>query len=197
MHCHPNPDLAGPHFRPTVPLVIGFLRFVGLLNAAIWFGAAVFFTFGAGPAVFSEDMKALLGPTNYPFFSGAIAQVLIARYFTLQLVCGAVAATHLFAEWLYLGRPMRRFTGYLLIALLGLGLVGVFGMQPKIKSLHHAKYTDATPQGRATAARSLAIWHGVAQTVNLFMLAGLGVYLWRVANPSEATRFVPAMKLRG
>jgi hypothetical protein len=194
---HSNPDLAGRGFHPTVPSVIGFLRFVGLLNAAIWLGAAVFFTFGAGPAVFSEDMKALLGPKNYPYFSGAIAQVLIARFFTVQLVCGAIAAVHLSVEWLYLGRPMRGFTGYLLIGLLVLGLAGDLGMQPKIKRLHTAKYAmNATPQSRATAARSLAIWHGVAQGVNLFILGGLVVYLWRVANPSDAPRFVPAVKLR-
>jgi hypothetical protein len=123
---------------------------------------------------------------------------LIGRYFTLQLICGVIAAMHLFTEWLYLGRPLRRLTGYLLVGLLVLGLTGDFGMQPKIKRLHTAKYAvNASPQSREAAARSLAIWHGVAQSVNLFMLAGLVVYLWRVANPPEATRFVPAAKLRG
>jgi len=57
--------------------VIGFLRIVGILNAAVWFGAAVFFTFGAGFAPFSAEMKRLLGSNNYPYFSGAIAQILI------------------------------------------------------------------------------------------------------------------------
>ncbi|HEY9173589.1 MAG TPA: DUF4149 domain-containing protein [Verrucomicrobiae bacterium] len=190
--------MARAGFHPTVASVIGFLRFVGLLNAAVWLGAAVFFTFGAGPAAFSDEMKTLLGPKNHPYFSGAIAQVLIARYFTFQLICGVIAALHLFTEWLYLGRPMRRFTGYLLVGLLLLGLAGDFGMQPKIKRLHAAKYAvNATPQSREAAARSLAAWHGVAQSVNLLMLAGLVVYVWRVANPSEATRFVPAVKLRG
>ncbi len=178
--------------------MIGFLRFVGLLNAAVWIGAAVFFTFGAGPAVFSEDMKTLLGPRNYPYFSGAIAQVLIARLFALQLICGAIAALHLFAEWLYLGRPMRGFTGYLLVGLLVLGLVGDLGMQPKIKRLHTTKYAvNAAPQTRAAAARSLAIWHGVAQGINLIMLGGLVVYLWRVANPSDAPRFVSGFSSSG
>jgi len=176
--------------------VIGFLRFVGMVNAAVWLGAAVFFTFAGGPAVFSDDMKALLGPNNFPFFSGAIAQVLIARYFRLQLVCGGIAVVHLFAEWLYLGRPMRRAAGYLLAVLLVFSLAGEFWMQPKIKALHHAKYTNATPQSREDAAHALRIWHGTAQGVNLLLLAGLVVYLWRVAHPEESARFVPAVKLR-
>jgi hypothetical protein len=176
--------------------VIGFLRFVGMVNAAVWLGAAVFFTFGGGPAAFSGDMEALLGPGNFPYFSGAIAQIMIARYFKLQLVCGGIAVVHLFAEWLYLGRPLRRFTCYLLALLLACGLAGGFWMQPKIKCQHHAKHTSATAQGREAAADSLRLWHGAAQGVNLLLLAGLVGYLWRVAQPEEFTRFVPAVKLR-
>lgn len=167
-----------------------------MVNAAVWLGAAVFFTFAGGPAVFSDDMKTLLGPNNYPYFSGAIAQVLIARYFKLQLVCGAIAVVHLFAEWLYLGRPLRRFGSYLLVLLVAFSLAGSIWMQPKMRSLHHAKYTAATAQDREAAASALRVWHGAAQGVNLLLLAGLVVYLWRVAHPEEITRFVPAVKLR-
>lgn len=167
-----------------------------MVNAAVWLGAAVFFTFAGGPAVFSDDMKTLLGPINFPYFSGAIAQVLIARHFKLQLVCGAIAVVHLFAEWLYLGRPLRRFGSYLLALLVAFSLAGSFWMQPRIKSHHHAKYTTATPQDREAAASALRVWHGAAQGVNLLLLAGLVVYLWRVAHPEEITRFVPAVKLR-
>lgn len=177
--------------------VIVFLRFLGMVNAAVWLGAAVFFTFGAGPAVFSSDMKTLLGTNNFPFYSGAIAQVLIARYFKLQLLCAVVAVIHLFLEWLYLGRPLRRVTGWLVLGLLALGAAGDFWFQPKIQRLHQAKYAvNASPEGRAAAARSLPPWHGAAQAVNLVMLGGLVVYLWRVARPDEPTRFVPAVKLR-
>jgi hypothetical protein len=57
------------------------LRAIGLLNLSIWFGAGIYFTVSAGPAAFSQDMKDLLGPTNYPYFSGAIAQLMIGRFF--------------------------------------------------------------------------------------------------------------------
>jgi hypothetical protein len=63
-------------------------------------------------------------------------------------------------------------------------------LQPKIKDLHRAKYTAATPQSREAAARSLRWWHGGAQGLNLLLLAGLVTYLWRVAHPEDTTRFV-------
>jgi len=173
--------------------VIEFLRFVGLMNAAVWFGATVFFAVGAGPAIFSQDMKHLLGENHYPYFSGAIAQIVIARYFHLQLVCSLVALLHAAAEWLYLGRPLQRFGLGLLLGLLFLSFVGGCGMQPRIKELHARKYAlNYAPEVRESAAKSLRVWHGLAQVVNVVMLGGLAVYLWRVAHPVSTARFVTA-----
>jgi len=180
--------------------VIGFLRFVGLMNAAVWFGAAIFFTFGVGAAPFSSEMKELLGPKNAPYFSGAIAQVLVTRYFHLQLACGMVALLHLLAEWIYFGRtPQKRWLG-LLIALVVTGLAGGYWLQPKMRELHKIKYgvgMKTSQAERDTADHSFRAWHGVAQGMNLLMLAGLAVYLWRVANPADPARFVSTTKFRG
>ena len=41
--------------------MINALRFIGIVNAAIWLGAAVFATLGAGPAFFSEAVLRLVG----------------------------------------------------------------------------------------------------------------------------------------
>jgi len=175
--------------------VIGFLRFVGILNAGVWLGAAVFFTFGAGLAPFSEEMKNLLGAKSYPYFSGAIAQIFIARYYNFQIVCAAVAVAHLLAEWLYLGKRPRKLQSGLLIGLCAAALLGGGWLQPKLKALHATKYGIHTrPELRETAGRSFRTWHGVSQVVNVLLVAGLGVYLWRAANPSDPTRFVSAMK---
>jgi hypothetical protein len=175
--------------------VIGFLRFVGLLNAAVWFGTAIFFSFGAGLVPFSQQMKNLLGPTNYPYFSGAIAQLLIARYFTFLVGCALVAVLHLLAEWLYLGKYPQKFQVGLLIGLASITLVGGYWLQPKLKALHAIKYAVNTrPEIRETADRSFRAWHGVSQVINLLMVGGLGVYLWRAANPSDQTRFVSAFR---
>jgi hypothetical protein len=178
--------------------VIGFLRFVGILNAAVWFGAAVFFTFGAGLAPFSQEMKTLLGPNNYPYFSGAIAQILIARYFHFQFACSVIAVLHLLAEWLYLGKYARKLQVALLLGLCAAALAGGYWLQPKLKSLHATKYgTSTRPEIRQAADRSFRAWHGVSQVVNLLVVTGLGVYLWRAANPSDPTRFVSAFKFTG
>lgn len=175
--------------------MIGFLRFVGILNAAVWFGGAVFFTFSAGLAPFSPEMKSLLGANNFPYFSGAIAQIVIARYFHLQLACGLVAVLHLLAEWLYLGKYPRAFQVGLLIGLCSAALAGGCWLQPKLKVLHATKYgINTQPEVREAADRSFRAWHGVSQVLNLLVVGGLATYLWRTANPSDPTRFVSAVK---
>ena len=171
---------------------------MGILNAAVWLGAAVFFTFGTGPAPFSPEMKTLLGPNNYPYFSGAIAQILIARYFHFQLVCAIVAALHLAAEWLYLGKYPPKLQVGLLIGLCAAALAGGYWLQPKLKALHATMYGTSTRPEMSEAAkaanRSFRAWHGVSQVVNLLLVGGLAAYLWRAANPSDPTRFVSALK---
>lgn len=168
---------------------------MGILNAGAWLGAAIFFSFSAGLAPFSPEMKTLLGPTNYPYFSGAIAQILIGRYFQFQIVCGFVAVAHLLAEWAYLGKRPRKLQTGLLAGLCAAALLGGCWLQPKLKALHATKYAIHTrPEIRETADRSFKTWHGVSQVINLLLVAGLGVYLWRATNPQDPTRVVSAMK---
>jgi hypothetical protein len=175
--------------------VIGFLRCVGLLNAAVWFGSAIFFTFGAGFIPFSQEMKSLLGPNNYPYFSGAIAQLYVARYFEFQVGCVIVAVLHLFAEWLYLGKYPQKLQAGLLAGLAAAALIGGFWLQPRLKALHAAKFgVNTRPEVREAATRSFRAWHGVSQVVNLLMVGGVAVYLWRAANPPSQTRFVSATR---
>jgi hypothetical protein len=182
--------------------VILVIRFIGILNAAVWLGAAVFFTFFAAPAFFSGDIKNF---GLHPFWPGAMAQLIIARFFQLQYICAVVALAHLLAEWVYLGRALHRSTLGLLLGLLMVGLVGGLWLQPKMKELHLAKYSmgpnykpvpmpDAV---RIRAAQSFRRWHGVSQVVNLAMLAGLAFYFWRVIHPPDNLRFVGAPKFRG
>ena len=167
------------------------------MNAAVWFGAAIFFTLAIAPAPFSAEMKDLLGSNTSPYFRGAIAQILIARYFHLQLACAGVAVLHLVAEWLYLGRAPRNFSVGLLAGLAAAALLGGSWFQPRMKELHSIKYDARRPQAERLAAdRSFSAWHGAAQGINLLMLAGLAVYLWRMANPADPTRFVSTAKFR-
>jgi hypothetical protein len=185
------------HF-PYCQLVIGFLRLIGVLNAALWLGGAVFFTLAAGPAFFSPDMEKLLEARNYPYFSVAIEQIIVARYFQFQIACALVALLHLLAEWFYLGRPARTFSFSVIAALLALVLIGGNLVQPRLKQLHATAYAlKVPPAGRAAAAASFRAWSNFSELLNFVVIGGLVVYLWRVTNHSDSMRFSSSVKCRG
>jgi hypothetical protein len=166
--------------------VTGILRFVGVANAGVWLGSSVFYTVAVAPAMGSADMETVLGPKNFPFFSGAIAQLLLTRYFHLHLACASVALLHLLLEWLYLGRAVRRVWVYLLVALFWISLVGSFWLGPTLRELHRGQHLlNATPV------------QGVFQSLNVFLIAGVAVYFWRAVHPPDELRFVGSPKIRG
>ncbi len=178
------------------PTVIAFLRWVGLFNAAVWLGSAIFLTVGAAPAFFSDEMKALLGPAH-PAYAGAMVQVMFTRFFTLQFVCGTIAATHLVAEWIYLGRAPEKLAVGLVGGLLLFSLLGSQWVQPKLRQFHATKYgKTSTPEQREEAAASMRMWHAASQIGNLAALAGLAVFFWRTGSRPEATRFASSSKFR-
>jgi len=174
--------------------VIGFLRLVGLFNAAIWFGAAVFCTFSVEPTAASQEMRDLLGPKSFPFFSVAISQLLADRYLRLFLLCSMVSLLHLLGEWLYLGRNPRKFWTTFLLTLLFGGVLQSYWIEPMLRNTHRIEYTR--PQQGEAAKRSYRIWHRVSEGINIILLTGVGIYLWRVANPTDVTRFVGTPKFR-
>jgi hypothetical protein len=186
--------------------VIAFLRWIGLVNAAVWFGASLLFTFVIAPAFFSPEMRQILGEqgANY-VHSGRLAAVVQARFFVLQHWCGAIAILHFLAEWVYLGKPMQKLTLGLLLGLFGLGLIGGLALQPKIIELHRVKYSlSSNAEQKAQATHSLKAWHGSASVANLLVLSALAVYFVRLNQSSDGTRFVssnkfapPAGKFRG
>ena len=178
--------------------MIGFLRFIGLINAAVWLGGTVFFALFASPAFFSPDMQALLDAKNFPYYSGAIAQIMAAQYFYFGTICAVIGFLHLLAEWLYLGRPGRMLSVSLLASLLVLSLIGQHWFQPKLKALHKTHYAvNAQPAEREAAAKSFNGWRLASQFLNLCLMGGLLIYIWRIANPSDTLRFVSSVKFRG
>jgi hypothetical protein len=180
---------------PYRRFVIGLLRFIGLMNAAVWFGAAFFFTFGAEPALRnSQEIQRLLQPEFYPYYSVALAQLVAVRFFHLYLVCSLLALLHLVAEWLYLGKYPRRLWLGMLLGLCLAGWLQVFFIQPQLQSLHHHAF--GAPAQRESARRAFAAWQTAVRGLNLALLCGVGVYLWRVANPPDPMRFIPAGKFR-
>ncbi len=168
------------------------LRFVGVLNAAVWCGSAIFLTIGL-PAVFSPELKKLLTPAGVGF----AAEAVVARFFLLQYWCGAIALVHLWAEWLYGGRPMRRLNLALVLAMLAVALAGGLWAQPKMRAWHATKYFGKPAELQTQAAQSFATWHAASESANLLVIAGLIFYLWRVSVPSAGPRFGNLGKIRG
>jgi hypothetical protein len=170
--------------------VSGFLRFVGIVNAAIWFGAAIFFAVGVLPGVFSEEMHLLFHESaTDPFYSGAVAQALFQRYFIFQCICGAVALIHLIAEKLYLGRALPKWGMGLVIALFCFGLMGSLWLQPHMKELRQTRYFGRTQDEKEHARHSFALWHGFSEVANFLIIAGLLVHLVRVTRSAVPGRY--------
>lgn len=162
------------------------LRFVGLLNAAVWLGAMCFFTFVIGPTFFSDEVKNLLTLPR----AGAAAQIMVERYLVLQQWCAGIALAHLLAEWLYnQGRMFPRAALIVLIGCLGISLAGSRLLAPQMKQLHLVKYAvQTTPEQKAAAARSFAILHGTSQVTNLLALLGVLYYYWKLSVGGQGSR---------
>jgi hypothetical protein len=160
--------------------VSGFLRFVGILNAAIWCGSAIFLAI-ALPAIFSPALKQLLTAPGVGF----AAEAIVARFFVVQYWCGAIGLAHLAAEWLYAARPARPLLLGLLVGLLAVALFGGLWVQPKMQYLHKIHYFGQTAEQRDRAGQTFAVWHGASESVNLLVIAGLIIYLWRISSPRE------------
>ncbi len=159
------------------------LRFLASLNAAVWLGSAVFLTVAVGPAFFSPEMLELMPRET----AGRAAQLVLGRYFLLVLVCGVVGLSLGVAE-LAVGRRRRLYLRAALLALLlGMGLIGGWILQPRLKELHRIRYATSTPdEDREKARRRFGQLHGASQLVNLLMVTGLLLHFRWTLNPGEA-----------
>ena len=165
--------------------MLPILRFIGLLNAAVWIGAAVFFTVAAGPAFFSEDMARILPKAH----AGAAAQIVLKRYFVFHMVCAVIALLHLIVEWLYSGRPLSQISVGLVASMLLLSVAGGRWLMPRMEQLHATMYSPRSePSVAAAARRTFGMWHGISQMGNLLMLGGLLVHLWKSGKDPNAIR---------
>jgi len=179
-------------------VVNGILRFVGLLNAAVWLGGTVFVVVVAAPALSSPDANRLLGPANFPYFSGAMSHLVLERWFHLQIVCGLIALLQLLGQRLYSGRFHRKLTVGLAAGLFVLALLGANWTVPNLSAQHAIRYAaSTTPVQREAAARSLRNWHWLLQFSNLLTLGGLVIFGWQLDHPPDNTRFVSSVKFRG
>jgi hypothetical protein len=179
--------------------VIVVLRFLGAMNAAAWFGAAVLYTLAVAPAFVSPEMKRLL---NGDLYSGAAAQIVTENYWRIYYWCGAIGVVHQLAEWVYLSRPLKRLVTYLLVMLFGIGLVCGLFIQPRLETAYKGKFsrpaTGSLSPDQAADAKSFDLLRRTTQILNLLALAGLTVFTWQTIHVQTAngTRFTPSGKFR-
>ena len=178
--------------------VSGFLRFVGVVNAAIWLGAGIFMVFVL-PAVFSPEMHQLFGEEKtFKYYSGAVAMILFRRFFALQYFCGTIALLHLIAEKLYLGRAFPRLGTTVILAVFGLGLAGGVWFRPRMEGLRGTMYSSTASQAQKDAAeQSFKRWHVVSNLAVVVMIGGLFVHLVRVTRQEDTSRYVNFSKIWG
>ena len=171
----------------------GFLRFLGLFNAAVWVGGSIFFSFLAAPVFFTAEVTDFTPPPD----NGLVAQAMWGRYFMLHYLCGTIASLHLLVEWLYSGGGFPRRAIAVVCVLLGLALIGGKFINPKLAGWHQQKHqfqlknegerqtikkAEDTQSVVQDAERKFAVWHGVSQVINLAMVILLTWRFWRLAN---------------
>ena len=161
----------------------GVLRFIGVVNAAIWFGSAIF-VIVAVPVFFTPEAKQIFPGVYY----GLAAQMIIGRFITLQYWCGSIAMLHLLVERYYTGRVVERLTTILLTVMFALTLVAGLWIQPKLKAWHITIHRGQTVEQQQEAKKLFGFWHGMSQVGNLFVACGLLFYLWRMTSPDHPSR---------
>jgi hypothetical protein len=158
-----------------------FIRIFGILNAAVWFGAGIFFTFVVAPGFFSNEMLALFGgPQSFysKAYAGAANIIILKRYYHFQYFCGAVAFLHIVLEWLILGQFFNKFKLWLLVLICSLNIMNGIFMMPAMKQLQIQKYDLKTTNAqRLGAESSFRILHGMSWGVNAIVLVSTGIYL--------------------
>lgn len=175
--------------------MLGAIKFAGVSIAAVWFGGSLFFTFFVAPAFFSEPIRTML-PAPY---NGQTAQFVLERFHSFHYVCGTLALLHLGFDWIYTGKTMNRLHLALLIGALSLSVFAGKWMQPKLSQLYQIKYSEfykveASAELKKQAENSFSVWHGISQSANLLLMAGLWFHLWLAMHPKEGPKYLGSGK---
>ncbi len=175
------------------PPVITFLRFVGVMNAAVWLGGSAFHLLAVAPFFATPAVRWVLGDVHA---TGA-GLMLWQRFYVLQYTCLTVSFLHHIAEWVYIGRPISRATGWMLGTLLVLALLGNLELDRAVVPAHWARGNPrATPEDRARAERGYPLWSTLWLSTNGALGLVVLVFSWRVLTASHGPRFVTQTKFR-
>ena len=173
--------------------MISFLRFVGVMNAAVWLGACLFHFLVVSPFFGSAATRWLLGEAH----AQGSGLMLWERFYTVHYLCLALAWLHLLAEWVYLGRSIPRFHGWALSLLLVLGVAGNMVLNRRVTPLHWSRYQpQVQPEIRANATHSYPLWSAVWTTTNTALGLTLVVFCIRTLLANPGPRFMTQGKFR-
>jgi hypothetical protein len=186
--------------------VIAFLRFIGLMNAAVWLGAVVVYAALISPALVSSEMLDVFGGTRNPMapaYRGLAVEIVAGKFHWIHFICSGVAAFHLLVEWLFTGKAIRTLMLYLATTMIVLGLANGLLLHHKMKELHRIRYKYQPPpptkeqvEIKAKAATMFDALQTATEVIHWIMVAGLVVYLWKTATPGEQPRFNSTRKFK-
>ena len=167
------------------------IQLVAALNAAIWLGGAVFFTFIAGPTFFSPELETILPkPEN-----GIAARFMIGKFTAFQIACASISVISLLIGWRLKISSHQKYQALLLFFVILFIGVGTLLLTPKMDAAHQLKYADyyqlaATPIAKEDASKVFGLLHGLSQVGNLLVLIGLVInfiFCWKTAANQKET----------
>ncbi|MBI1839795.1 MAG: hypothetical protein HYR88_02955 [Verrucomicrobia bacterium] len=170
-----------------------FLRFVGVMNAAVWLGASLFQLFAVSPFFGSAATRWLLGDAH----ALGAGLMLWDRFYTTHYLCLGVAWIQLLAEWVYLGRGIPPFHRWALTSLLVLGVLGHVELNRWVTPAHWNRYQPkASAESRASAERTYPLSSAVWMTTNVALDLTVLVFSLRILMAVPGPRFMTQGKFR-
>jgi hypothetical protein len=170
------------------------IKAVHLLALGAWSGAVLFFSFFTALPVLGQMKTWAVQPGNWlglkteaegTRVAGEFLNIVFARYFPFQLVCGVVAVATALWWWQQAGVLGRIRAGLLVAALAGVAM-NYWVLAPKVYELRQQRYmADAAQAEAANAAFGPAhSWSLVVDMVGwLCVVVALALYAWL---PGEA-----------
>jgi len=174
--------------------VLPFLRIIGIANAALWFGASLFFLICIRSVFQSEQLTQLV---PHPF-SEASMHVLLAKYLVLLMLCAFVAIVQHCAEQWYAGRPIFRLRLGILLTLVVITFILKWVIFPSMTQQHIRAYRPtASQQDLQEGARAYRLWKTGFHFVHLFVVLGSFSQLWQVTRNQSSYRELGMHQFRG
>ncbi|MDG1892153.1 MAG: hypothetical protein P8L18_12655 [Verrucomicrobiota bacterium] len=170
------------------------LRIIGIVNAALWFGSALFYI-GCVRAEFQSDAMLKLLP---PPFAEAAMHLILSGYLSLLLICSVIAVLQLWAEQWYTGRPVFRIRISMLLFMVFLAALLKFGIFPAMKNQHLRAYQPSAiaadaKEGMRTYRRLKIGFH----CLHLFHIFGALSHVWYVSQSKSGYKLLGMHQFRG